>query len=365
MRPFTTRASRAARRVINRSPRLKGLLWPTTDAGLNRPRDAALVVSAMYRSLTGREPDERERAELLARAAQGRDFAALAAELQASPPGIDLALARTPVALRQQLEADIEEHGTEPGTARVLYLHLMKTAGTSLSRLLDQWAGPGRARVGLPLDDLLVMSRPQLGRLRAVAGHFPYEVVGLLGRPFQTATVIREPVGRTLSHFQEVRRQHDPEGNLTLDEFVHSEVYAVPSGNYQARQLAHTIDLDQAWISYSPMQRYLQAGGQPDQPYPLQALFDSTPIFLSDGDLHKLASAHLAQIDVVGVTEDLDTLVARLAGLFGAPSAETPRLNTTPPGAHPDLTAALRRHIERRTEVDRELYEQAVKLSRG
>ena len=365
MRPFTARAAHAGRRVISRNPRLKGLLWPTTDEGLHRRRDAALVVASVFRSLTGREPDESERAALLARTTHGLDFEGLVNDLQASRSGVELTVDKARVALRQSLEADIVEYGTEPGPARVLYLHLMKTAGTSLSEMLRRWAGPGRSRVGLPLDELLVMSRPELGRMRAIAGHFPFEVIGILPGVFQTATVIREPVGRTLSHFQEVRRQHDPDGELTLDEFVHSEVYAVPSGNYQARQLAHTIDLDQAWIGYSPMQRYLQAGGQPDQAYPLQALFDSTPIFMSDEDLLKQASAHLSQIDIVGVTDHLETLTARLGGLFGAPTDAVPRLNTTPASSHPDVPVALRREIERRTEVDRQLYEQALKLTLG
>lgn len=363
MRPIAPRASILARRLINDSPRLQRLVWPTTDTSLGRRRDGAIVVAAAFRALTGREPSSSEVAELLRRTKRGLDFAGLVQELQSTPAAATQTVDRAPVALRQTLEQELDDDPGDPSPDRLLFLHIMKTAGTSLSELLKEWAGPSRAQVGLPLDDLIVMARPQLGRLRAVAGHFPFEVLKVLPGHFQTVTVVREPVARTISHYHEILRKEAPE--LSLDEFLHSEVYDVPSGNYQARQLGHSIDLPQAWISYSPMQWYLQAGGRPDQPYPLQALFDSTPMFLSEEELLERASAHLEQIDVVGITDELDALVERLADLFGVPTVAAPRLNTTASSAADELPAHLRRVIERRTSVDRELYEVAAKLSRS
>lgn len=330
------------------------------------------MVSSVYRALTGAEPTGTERAEILRRVKEGLDFDGLVGEIQATPAGVTGIVEASRRVLRLLLERDIALAGAEGTQTRVLFLHIMKTAGTSLSELLRQWAGDHMSRVALPLDDLMVLSRPELGRLRAVSGHFPFEVVALLPGVFETVTVLRDPIARTVSHYTEFTKQHDPDGTLTLDEFLHNEVYDVPSGNYQARQLAHSIDLAKAWISYSPMQLYLQAGGTPDQRYPLQALFDSTPLRLNDEELLGQASANLSRIDIVGVTEELDSLVDRLgsvlgAGRSGAPAAAVPRLNASGAGAEAarEVPAKLRRLIDQRTQVDRELYEQAVKLSRG
>lgn len=346
---------------------LRDLVWPPTDQALARPRDAAVVVATVFRTVTGRRPTPGERAELVRRVRSGWDFEALVEHLEATPEGLHHASERAPRLARQFLEQEILAEGgpAAAAAAPVLHLHIMKTAGTSMSELLKQWAGPGRSRVAIPLDDLAVLPPPLLARLRAVSGHIPYEAVTILPGPFQTVTVLREPVGRTLSHYRELRRRQKAARDLSLDEFLHSDVYDAPSGNYQARSLAHTIDLAGAWVSYSPLQSYLAAGGDPGQPYPLQSLFDSTPILMSDEELLKRASRNLASIDLVGVTEDLDSLAARVASLFGVQQVTVPILNASEPSDRADLPARTRRLIEQRTEVDRELYEQAVRLARA
>jgi hypothetical protein len=246
---------------------------------------------------------------------------------------------------------------------RVVLLHITKTGGTSLSELLRRWAGPGRARVGLPLDDLALMSRPLLARLRAIAGHFPYEALDVIPGQFRSCTVVREPVDRTLSHYRWLVRTAGAAHGLTLDEFLRSERYAAAAGNYQARFLAHTVDIAGAWVDYSPMQRYLQAGGELGQPHPLQALFGSTPIPLTDDELLARATANLASIDFVGTTDDLDPLARRLAKAFGVRPEPAPRLSASGSNPGRDLPAPDRRRLEECTAVDRQLYELARRLS--
>jgi hypothetical protein len=215
--------------------------------------------------------------------------------------------------------------------------------------------------VGIALDELAVMPRPQLARLRVLAGHIPHQALEITPGAFQTVTVLREPVARTLSQYRELRDKRGYD-DLSLDEFLGSEVFDVISGNYQARVLAHTIDLDGAWITYSPLQRYQDAGGEAGQPYPLQALFDSTPLVVDDDKLLAEASENLSGVDLVGVTENLYELAARVSRVLGVHDASVPLLNASR-STTGELPARARRLIEKRTLVDRELYELALQLS--
>lgn len=359
------RAASAARRALRRSRCLRGALWPPTDAALRRRRDGSIVMAAAWLALTGREPTAAEQARLLARSRRGLSFEGLVEEVLETPEAMELAVTRGSRAVRRIMDADIEAAGPEAGRSepRVLLLHIMKTGGISLSHLLEQLARPARSAVSVFLDDLLTMPAPRLKSLRTISGHIPFEALELLPVPFQTVTVLRDPVARTLSHYRELQRSHAVPGGLSLDEFLSDERYAVPSGNYQARALAHSVDLAQAWVTYSPKARYLQAGGQEDQLYPLQALFDSTPIQVSDEQLLETATKNLSAIDVVGTTESLDGVARRLCHLFGAPYTEVPHLNASEPTPD-ELPTRLRRLIEQRTELDRELYGLARRLSR-
>lgn len=248
-------------------------------------------------------------------------------------------------------------------SGRVVLLHIKRTGGTSLNELLRRWAGPANARVALPLDDLTLMARPVLAGLRAVSGHFPFEALSLIPAGYRTATVLRDPVARTLSHYRECAGSQENRQGLSLDEFLDNETHAVAAGNYQAHFLAHTIDIPGAWTDYSPMQRYLQAGGEPEQPHPLQALFSSTPSPLTDDELLARAAANLGTIDFVGTTDNLDSMARRLAETLGVRPEAAPRLKVSGSNPEHDLPAGLRRRIEERTAVDGELYELARGLS--
>jgi hypothetical protein len=363
MRAVTRSASSEARRAITRNRRANDLVWPSTDQGLGRRRDGALVVATVFRTLTGRDPNPPERADLLERVRHGLDFEGLVEEVLSMPEVLEQTVTRGSDALRDLMEQQIRGEDPPGGTppTRVVFMHIMRTGGTSLSAALRQWVGPSGARVGIALDELAVMPRPQLARLRVLAGHIPHQALEITPGGFQTVTLLREPVARTLSQYRELRdnRGYD---DLSLDEFLGSEVFDVISGNYQARVLAHTIDLDGAWITYSPLQRYQEAGGEPDQPYPLQALFDSTPLVIDDDSLLAEASQNLSRVDHVGVTENLHGLAARVSQVLGIQDASVPFLNASRSTTE-ELSTRVRRLIEKRTLVDRELYQLALQLS--
>jgi len=334
------------------------------ERALTRRHESALVVDTMYRSLLGRPASPEELAAMRSRASHGVGFDELLAELVTSEDSTELLMARSGPAFRAKLRRQFAQADGSATAGRLVFLHIMRVGGTSLSDSLQRWVEPDRSRVHVYVDDLVLTPPPILAQLRVLAGHIPYAALPLIPGPYSTLCVLRDPYARTISHFALLRRARDQYRDLTLDEFVSSDEFDVPSGNYQARQLAHDMDITEAWRSYSPEDLYRARGGEPLHQYPLQSLFDSVSVGFNDDELLRRATENLAQIDYVGVTEHLDTVGTAISELLGVKAEQMPRLNASPPSEAREIDARIRRRIDERTAVDRQLYEAASKRSR-
>ena len=290
------------------------------------------------------------------RLAGGFHFDDLVAELLASAEGENALIKRSDRAFRTRLRRQFDRAGESPGQPRLVFLHIMKVGGTSLSDTFQRWMAPDRSRVHVYMDDLVMTPLPILAQFRFIAGHIPYAALPLIPGSYSTLCVLRDPYSRTISHFTHLRQVRARYRDVTLEEFVTSDEFDVPSGNYQARQLAHEMNPVEAWRSYSPELLYQARGGDPLAEYPLQSLFDSLPVGYPDDALLGRAKDNLTQIDFVGATEDLDTVGSAIAKLFGAQAEQIPRLNTSPPIDAREIDSRIRRRIDERTAVDRELY---------
>jgi hypothetical protein len=242
----------------------------------------------------------------------------------------------------------------------------MKTGGTSLIAGLREVLGPRPFLTEVFLDDFVSVPEYVLESVPLVAGHLGYEARGLLPSRFATCLVLRDPVERTLSHYAHLRAiPHviEEHPGFSLEEFLRSPRWSTLSHNYQARQLVHEVDLRGAWVTFSPQERF-RALGPPfpaEHPLPLQSLFDCSPLELSPGDLLPVATERLETIEFVGVTEQLDSLYAAVAGSWGIEDPPPlPRLQVS--ASRPlatDIPAELLAEIEEATAVDRSLYELA------
>lgn len=255
-------------------------------------------------------------------------------------------------------------HDAAAPTPPVVFLHVMKTAGTSLKTALQSWWHPDRCLIDLYLDDLVLLPDRLLRAAALITGHLPFEALRTLPGPVRSVGVLRDPVQRTLSHFSHlreapaVRRERE---ELSLDEFLASPRWSTLSTNYQARHLGHEIGLPDAWVTYSPPRRFAALGPPfpPEHELPLQSLFDCTPL-PGDDALFRAASAHLDAIDHVGTTERLSGLVEEMAGALGRQPPPLERLNvSTSRLTAADLPSGLHRRIQAQNAVDQELYDRA------
>jgi Galactose-3-O-sulfotransferase len=169
--------------------------------------------------------------------------------------------------------------------ASVIFLHLPKTGGTTLSSIMmRQYARDAVYALGLPLDQAMATFRAlpdeNRARIELLHGHMPFGLHAFLPQPSQYVTILRDPVTRVLSEYQHVSRTighplHEAvvSGGLLLDEYVGSGMPGVD--NRQTAFLAGEVP-----------EKTQEAGGP---------------------DMLRRAKEHLAlHFAVVGLTEKFD-----------------------------------------------------------
>jgi hypothetical protein len=138
-----------------------------------------------------------------------------------------------------------------PTHATLIFLHLPKTAGTTLARILDRQyrlAAVLRLYHSSSGAELATMPQAELERVRVIMGHFKFGAHQFLSRPSCYVTVLREPIERVISHYFSVRRSpthylYDVARGMSLSEFVVACGPDEPN-NDQIRLLAGDAGLD-------------------------------------------------------------------------------------------------------------------------
>jgi hypothetical protein len=249
-----------------------------------------------------------------------------------------------------------------PESPPILFVHVMKTAGTTLMRNLretyeieeiypyrplDIRYDEGRVEIErhLSVPYLLALPEERHDRIKVYTGHFPYLVRELLPRPVVAVTVLRHPVDRTISLLRQFRRKaswlgevapRSPVTGLTLEEvYEHPLVYAPLVHNHMTKIFSMSIEDDP--------QTYMD---------------------VIDVDAARLARAkeNLSDVEVVGLIECYDEFLDEVEARFGWKIVRGARKNATPESDIQPVDAGLRRRIAEDNALDVELYEHACEL---
>jgi hypothetical protein len=240
---------------------------------------------------------------------------------------------------------------------KFFFIHIMRTAGRSLRKHIREnfdpgevypareadaqpvaWNGARKRRWELltanyDLDYLTALPPERRARIRAFSGHFPFVAVELLGIELTTITILRDPVDRTLSHLRTLAKSQPDYRGRPLEEIYEDDfAFRCFIENHQTKNFAMTVE---------------------DHP---KCYMDPLPV---DKRRLALAKENLEQVDVVGMQEDFDELLAELERRFGWRFGQVPRRN---PAGDGEVPPSFKRRIADDNQADMEFFEYGRRL---
>jgi len=228
-----------------------------------------------------------------------------------------------------------------PGEVPALFLHIQKTAGTSIVHVARQYYGQNISSHG----DCWGKAPEQLSHIGFISGHVGYNFIRPLMQKRYTFTFLRDPAERILSmyyfckardpsEFDIYQKAHEMDLSSFLAAGLSDPCVRMNIWNNQVWQLAHG---------------YASPDGRTAEDF-------------SEIELLHLAKTHLGEFSSVGFTESFASDSVRILKALGLPViAEVPKMNATPgrPCAAEQSTA-VRKLLSCLTELDRQLYEHAL-----
>ncbi len=235
--------------------------------------------------------------------------------------------------------------------ARYFFIHVQKTAGTSLYFQLRKALGspavyPDRGRGDY--DDVSDEAQPILSvdhlerrwaarrqEIRVVTGHFPMCTTDLLDADFRSFTLLRDPVERTLSYLRHHLELYPGDGSASIE-----DVY---DDDFRFRGLIHNHMVKMFSLTADEM----DAGALTRVDFGPQHL--------------QRAKENLARVDVVGFQERYAGFCEQLNARFRWKLSDPRHINRTTPVP---VDPGLRERIAADNAFDVELYAYARELSR-
>jgi hypothetical protein len=250
----------------------------------------------------------------------------------------------------------------------VFFVHVMKTGGVSLGRMLrselpgpvypDTDAGQG-PETKLGVDRIVSLPREQRAAVGLFTVHMPAWVAEEVAPSHLRVTLLREPVERTISHLKHITRMkgtpNDPEEVYADDGWrsrltdLQTRLFADTVERYrQRREAAATMRERMPPAASRRALGFVWSTGAPDA----RAL-DETDL--------AVAVARLETFDVVGVTSDMAGIARRIGARLGLDLPMPEHENRAPSDA--GVSPALRARIEADTALDAQLFRRARALA--
>jgi hypothetical protein len=243
--------------------------------------------------------------------------------------------------------------------SEIHFWHIPKTAGTSVAGLIRRAYPEEECIPAHTVRELVVMRREDVPKYRCYTGHFFSLLEPLVGRPLPTVTILRDPVGQSLSLLQHCQRPVRGAGwvaplaaralefaweNIPASRLSIERVWCpVLMNNFQTRVLGCDIRMpDNLRLDFHGMTYPFLDPAFCDPSADMEAIYDR-------------AVARLESMAVVGTVERLPETVTRIYNLLGVkPPTDLTRNNVSPSCAKP--SAEFLELVERQNTYDRKLH---------
>lgn len=223
---------------------------------------------------------------------------------------------------------------------KLFFDHIPKTAGSSLQLFFAE--AFGTEKVTPTVRSVKYRSAlSSYANQQVIIGHFGFIPGDDLPADYISATALREPRERTLSHY-------------------YYQFFDVPAYNLSdVEQRIKMLSMEDAFFDSDICKRFANY-----QAVHFASFFHSTPQSLSEDELLRLAKKGLDQYDLVGTTERLSEFCEELRRIFDLPKdVMLKRVNVTSTRKRfSELSSELQRRIEEINRVDMELWRYANEL---
>ena len=241
-----------------------------------------------------------------------------------------------------------------PPSQQFFFIHVMKTAGTTFVRQLQQefapeaiyparsvdWTDEHDYDVYINIPRLLALTPERRAGIRVFTGHFPYMVCDLVAPGCTTLSVLREPVARTVSVLKHFKRVEPRFRDSTLEAIYDDrQIFRFFVENHQTKVFSLVPSDDEVAINCG---------------------------LSMDDDRYERARASLVQVDVLGLAEAYDDFVDDTRRRFGWWAQGVDRdLRTNVSTEAWDVEPSFRERIAADNAYDVALYEYARGLLRS
>lgn len=236
------------------------------------------------------------------------------------------------------------------------YLHIPKTAGSSLTSFLDVQFDRSKICPAQLLPDLFKLNSDSISTYDFFRGHLWFGLNSYVGKELNYITMLRDPVQRTISWYSHVKRdvnayRHDRvvKENWSLFDFVADKETQWDMVNAQTIFLAADLDFEK--LSKDPV-----GYGT--------AVIKSYAARSKDRELLDLAKARLERFMFFGITERMNHslhLLAHALDVYPLFSREKLNVSENRP-VDGEISSDAIRAIREITSLDQELYDWAAKI---
>jgi hypothetical protein len=245
---------------------------------------------------------------------------------------------------------------TEKGA--LYFLHIPKTAGTSVTKWLTDRFDQGSICPAKNWDQLVMIDPQELATYRLFAGHFGIDLEPFLQRRITAVTLLRDPLKRTISHYRHVRRDlehplHKHVLHQSFEMFVMDRANWPMIENFQARYLVS------APIAFKQFRNFYDRNVAKRNR--LSVLSEDARYLLDPKYVREKAlEAITTHLGCVGTNERLPVFLhwigEQLAIQTSLPIHDIPRENIAPPDDIGEPSAISLEIVESLTNIDKEIY---------
>jgi hypothetical protein len=277
---------------------------------------------------------------------------------------------------------------------KYLFIHVMKTGGTSFADIIEanfeiSQRYPGdileteenafrRMEAYLYAPGILAAIQARPEKYRIICAHVPYAIRALLPGDYITLSVLRDPITRTISYLKHCRRYHKEHMGLPLEEIYEDEWFnASFIANYQTKLFSMTpqeILAEERYGSYTPAlparselgdgenltPELIALGERGGGRFSMECFAASTGVITIDDRRFERACENLHSTDLVGVTENYGRFLEQLVNRYSWTVDSIPHRHA---GEVENISKELLRRIERDNAADIELHDLATSLS--